>query len=95
MYAYEFNKWRMLCFALSYFQRVKAKAPRQVNPPKIITTKELQFKLALSHTDIIKRAHGNPSFKDFIYDNPNKIRTTRFMQIHTTRHLKIIQDILK
>ncbi|MDG1380232.1 MAG: hypothetical protein P8P73_09525 [Flavobacteriaceae bacterium] len=87
----------MLCFALGYFQRGKAKAPHQVNPPKIITTKELelQIKLALSHTDIIKRAHGNPSFKDFIFDNPNKIRTTRFMQIHTTRHLKIIQDILK
>jgi len=87
----------MLCFALGYFQRGKAKAPHQVNPPKIITTKELklQIKLALSHTDIIKRTHGPPSFKDFIFDNPNKIRTTRFMQIHTTRHLKIIQDILK
>ena len=42
----------MLCFALGYFQRGKAKAPHQVNPPKIITTKELklQIKLALSHT---------------------------------------------
>ena len=46
----------MLCFALGYFQRGKAKAPHQVNPPKIITTKELklQIKLALSHRDILK-----------------------------------------
>ncbi len=33
----------MLCFALGYFQRGKAKAPHQVNPPKIITTKELEL----------------------------------------------------
>jgi hypothetical protein len=97
MYAYEFNKWRTLCFILGYFPRGKAKAPRQVSSPKIITTKELelQFKLALSHTRMIKKAHHNAYFRHLIFGNLNKKRTIRFLQIHTAHHLKIIKDILK
>ena len=54
-----------------------------------------RFKLALSHTRMIKKAHHNAYFRHLIFGYLNKKRTIRFLQIHTAHHLKIIKDILK
>lgn len=97
LYSSKFNKWRLLLFTIGSLPRGKVKAPKYVRPPEIITIEdlELQFQAAYQNIDKIKSADKNAHFKHFIFGVLNKKRTIRFLQLHTTHHLKIIRDILK
>lgn len=97
LYTSKFNKWRLLFFTLEYFPRGKVKAPKFVRPPENITTNdlEIQLKKAFQNIEQIKTAHKNAHFKHFIFGVLNTKRTTLFLKLHTTHHLKIIRDILK
>ncbi len=97
LYKSNFNKWRLLLFTLGYIPRGKAKAPKIVKPPEIILTEDLnsQFQLAYKNIESIKSANRNAYFKHFVFGVLNKKRTIRFLQLHTTHHLKIIRAILK
>ena len=97
LYKGRFNKWRLLLFTIGYFPRGKVKAPKFVRPPEIITVEDLnsQLKLAYQNIENIKSTNEHAHFKHFIFGVLNKKRTTRFLQLHTNHHLKIIRDILK
>ena len=97
LYSNKFNKWRLLIFNLGRFPRGKVKAPKFVLPSEIITVEDLnsQLKLANKNVEYIKTAHKYSHFKHFIFGVLHKSRTIRFLQLHTTHHLKIIRDILK
>jgi hypothetical protein len=96
-YKGRFNKWRLLLFTLGYIPRGKAKAPKIVRPPEIISTEDLSLQTQLAYQNIekIKLADKHAHFKHFIFGVLHKKRTIRFLQLHTTHHLKIIRDILK
>ena len=97
LYKSNFNKWRLLLFTLGYIPRGKAKAPKIVKPPEIILTEDLnsQFQLAYQNIESLKFANNNAHFTHFVFGILNKKRTLRFLQLHTTHHLKIIRAILK
>jgi len=97
LHSSKFNKWRLLCFTIGYFPRGKVKAPKFVRPPEIISTEDLSLQAQLAYKNIerIKLADKHAHFKHFIFGVLNKIRTIRFLQLHTNHHLKIIRDILK
>lgn len=97
LYTSKFNKWRVLLFTIGYLPRGKVKAPKYVRPPEIITIGdlELQLQTAYQNIDKITLADKNTHFKHFIFGVLNKNRTIRFLQLHTTHHLKIIKDVLK
>jgi len=97
LHSSKFNKWRLLCFTLGYFPRGKAKAPKFVRSPEIILEEDLELQLQAAYQNVenIKSADDHAHFKHFIFGVLNKKRTIRFLQLHTTHHLKIIKDILK
>ena len=92
-----FNKWRFLLFNLDYIPRGKARAPKIVRPPELISNEALssQFKLAYQNIENVKQADENSHFKHFVFGVLNKKRTIRFLCLHTHHHLKIIKDIVK
>lgn len=95
-YSSRFNKWRLLLFTIGYFPRGKVKAPKFVRPPEDILIEDLNSQLQLAYQNIekLKSAHKHVHFKHFIFGVLHKKRTIRFLQLHTTHHLKIIREIL-
>lgn len=83
-------------FALGFFPRGRAKAPKYVKPPEIILKEDLieQVQLAKSNIEILKDLDVNAFFKHPLFGNINTRRVHRFLELHTNHHLKIINDIL-
>lgn len=96
-YKREFNFWRTILFPLKYIPRGKAKAPKFVLPPEIITSDDLhtQLQTAKNHIGTLKNLPKTAYFKHFIFGKLSKKQTLRFLQMHTNHHLKIVRDILK
>lgn len=84
-------------FALGFFPRGKARAPKYVRPPDVILKENLisQYEEARNNIELIERLPQNAFFKHPIFGNINKKRVNRFLMLHTNHHLKIIRDILK
>ncbi|WP_242131236.1 DUF1569 domain-containing protein [Aestuariivivens marinum] len=96
-YKKQFNYWRILLFPLGYIPRGKAKAPKLVLPPEVITKENLkaQLEIAKNHTDVLKTLPNHAYFKHFIFGVLTKKQTLRFLEMHTKHHLKIVRDILE
>ncbi|WP_191858660.1 DUF1569 domain-containing protein [Hanstruepera ponticola] len=96
-YKWGFNKWRLLLFTLNYIPRGKAKAPKIVRPPEVISIDDLKTQIRLANDNInrIKTLDDNAYFTHFVFGQLNKTKTIQFLQLHTNHHLKIIRDILK
>ncbi len=96
-YKWKFNSWRLLLFTLNYIPRGKAKAPKIVRPPDLISQNDLteQVSLAYDNIETLKHLDNNSHFTHFIFGQLNKRRTIKFLNMHTYHHLKIIDDILK
>jgi len=96
-YERKFNMLRALLFPLCYIPRGKAKAPKQVLPPKTILEDDIlkALKQAYKYLDIIKTLPKTSYFEHHVFGKLNKQQTLRFLEIHTYHHLKIINDILK
>ncbi|WP_452232317.1 DUF1569 domain-containing protein [Lacinutrix sp. MEBiC02595] len=84
-------------FALGFFPRGKAKAPKYVKPPEVILKEDLitQLQLAKTNVSIIGDLDKNAYFKHPLFGHINKKRVSKFLVLHTTHHLKIIEDIMK
>ena len=96
-YKWRFNKWRLLLFTLNYIPRGKARAPKIVKPPEVISSNDLitQVNLAYKYVESLKPINENAYFTHFVFGQLNKPKTIQFLHLHTTHHLKIIKDILK
>ncbi|WP_339875595.1 DUF1569 domain-containing protein [Olleya marilimosa] len=86
-----------LFFTLGFFPRGKAKAPKHVKPPKVITEESLvlQIEDARSNINKINTLDKNAYFNHPLFGHVNTTRVNRFLILHTNHHLKIINDILK
>ena len=96
-YKWRFNKWRLFLFTLNYIPRGKAKAPKIVRPPEVISTEDLNKQVRSTYKNIesLKPLNENAYFKHFVFGQLNKDKTIQFLHLHTNHHLKIIRDILK
>ena len=84
-------------FTLGFFPRGKAKAPKHVLPPEVITKADLiqQITLAKSNIDTLSNLDKNAYFKHPLFGHINTKRVPKFLVMHSNHHLKIINDILK
>lgn len=96
-YKSNFNFARLVLFSLNYFPRGRAKSPKTVLPPEIITEKDLyaQLKKAKIQLENTKPLHKHAHFRHQIFGMLSKKQTMYFLVMHTNHHLKIVRDILK
>jgi hypothetical protein len=96
-YKWHFNKWRIFLFSLGYIPRGKARAPKVVKPPEVISIESVntQVQLAYKNIERLNLLDKNAHFTHFVFGQLNKHKTIQFLQLHTNHHLKIIRDILK
>lgn len=96
-YKWRINKWRLMLFTLGYIPRGKAKAPKIVRPPEVISSEDLKIQINLAYKNIVNlnSLDKNANFTHFVFGQLNKAKTIQFLKLHTNHHLKIIRDILK
>lgn len=97
LYKNNFSFLGKLFFTLGFFPRGKAKAPKHVLPPEIITKEDLVNQLEQSRTLIktIPALDKNAFFKHPLFGDINKKRINRFLELHTNHHVKIIYAIME
>lgn len=95
-YKRDINIRKLVLFAFGTIPRGKGRSPKQVLPPEIILKEDLytQLKSAREYVQKIEKVHKNAYFNHHIFGTLNKDQTTRFLNIHTRHHLKIIEDII-
>jgi hypothetical protein len=83
-------------FTLGFFPRGKAKAPKHVRPPEVVTKEDLisQIELAKTNVSSISNLDKNAYFKHPLFGNVNTPRIYRFLSMHTNHHVKIVNDIM-
>lgn len=92
-----FNANRLFVFTFKRLPRGKAKAPKNLKVPEVITKEILQDQLAKTK-DAIARLNEVPKngfVNHFVFGHLNLKRTKTLVKIHTQHHLRIIRDILK
>ena len=96
-YVNNFSLFGRVIFALKYIPRGKAKAPKHVLPEEKILIENLKNQLAEArrHITTIPNLDKNAYFKHPLFGNVNTPRIIRFLDAHTTHHLKIVKSILK
>ncbi|APG66214.1 DUF1569 domain-containing protein [Tenacibaculum todarodis] len=82
-------------FALGFFPRGKAKAPKHVKPPEVVLKEDIILQLEIAKTNIktISSLDNNAYFKHPLFRHINKKRVVRFLVLHTNHHVKIINEI--
>lgn len=95
-YEWSFKLPRILVFATNKIPRGKAKAP------KIVVPKTYDEQTLLEHLKITKfkiqeleNLISDKYFNHPFFGNLKLYKTIKFLEIHTSHHLKIINDILK
>ena len=95
LYTNNFKFIGKLLLGLNYFPKGRAKAPKHVSPPEIITKKDIITQLANARENIktLEKLNTNAFFKHPLFGNVNKKRVLSFLNAHTNHHLKIIKSI--
>jgi hypothetical protein len=95
-YKNDFSFLGKVFFTLGFFPRGKAKAPKHVRPPEVISKEDLisQIELAKANIDTIATLEKNAYFKHPLFGNVNTPRIYKFLSMHTNHHVKIIKDIM-
>jgi hypothetical protein len=96
-YESKFSFWKLVIFTTKKIPRGKAKAPKQVQPANSFTITSLQNHLLQAQAAIqqLSSLQANHYFKHPIFGNLNVKSTIKFLGIHTSHHLNIINDIVK
>ncbi len=92
-----FNFVRTIVFILNKIPRGKGKAPKSVQPNTVITLEQLKRNITLAKEKIneLYTLDKNKHFAHPFFGDVKLKGCIKFLQIHTTHHLKIIEDILK
>ena len=95
-YKWKFNVIRSYIFTIGSIPRGKGKAPKSVLPDDHITRENLlaQLKKAKDQIKIIENLPLQSNFNHPYFGILNVKMTTKFLDIHTRHHLKIIKDII-
>jgi hypothetical protein len=92
-----FNFVRTIIFTLNKIPRGKGKAPKSVQPNADITLELLKNNISLAKQKAIElyNLDKNKHFAHPFFGNVKLNGCIKFLKIHTSHHLKIIEDILK
>jgi len=84
-----------LIMLTNHIPRGKVKAPNIVIPKNTITRAEIveEIERAKANLQTLASTHQNKYFTHPIFGDLNVPKTLRFFTVHTSHHLKIIQDI--
>ena len=95
-YKWKFNLIRSYIFTIGSIPRGKGKSPKSVLPPDQINKETIlrQAKDAKVQLKIIENLPSNCNFRHPYFGILNVKMTTKFLDIHTGHHLKIINDII-
>ena len=96
-YSWKFNGTRFIVFLLNFFPRGKAKSPRGVLPRENISKEDLKNQLNIAQKELnsIVNLPAKSNFKHPYFGYLNLKKSVKFLQLHTTHHLKICRDIEK
>ena len=96
-YQWKFRVGKLLIFILGKIPRGKAKAPQIVFPKTTIDQPSLQEHINKSRNSLkeLESVSNNHYFEHPYLGKLKKKETLRFLEIHTTHHWKIIEDIIK
>jgi hypothetical protein len=92
-----FNFVRTIVFALNKMPRGKGKAPKSVQPTMDITLEGLKTKVTLAQEKVneLYNLDKNKHFAHPYFGNVKLKGCIKFLGIHTSHHIKIIEDIIK
>ncbi len=96
-YKWNFNLKRAYFLFMKKIPRGKAKAPKAVQSYDEITTTAIERQLKTAHF-LVKEMEQMDKKTNFIHPFIGRLNLKQalvFLEIHTTHHLKIIDDILK
>lgn len=95
-YKYKFDLRRSVVLLLGIIPRGKVKAPKAVQPNTNFDMHTLQQHVALSKEKLndLRSLHAGHYFTHPFLGDFKLKNATRFLQVHTKHHLKIIDDIL-
>lgn len=95
-YKWKFNLIRSYIFTVGSIPRGKGKAPKSVLPKDHIIKENLflQLEEAKNRIKFIENLPSKSNFKHPYFGILNLKMTTKFLNIHTKHHLKIINDII-
>ncbi len=96
-YKRKFNFARTVVFGLKYIPRGKANAPKAVRNYEEILKEDLISQIEISKKLILdlKDLQKNNCFSHPYFGILNLKQSIKFLEIHTSHHLKIINDILE
>ena len=97
LYKDNFSFLGKVLLKFNFFPKGKAKAPKHVMPPEIVSKEDIISQLALAKKNLkeIENLDKNAHFKHPLFGNVNKARVLTFLKAHTNHHLKIVKSILK
>ncbi|QOD59550.1 DUF1569 domain-containing protein [Polaribacter haliotis] len=97
LYKDNFSFLGKVLLKFNFFPKGKAKAPKHVLPPEIVSKEDIISQLTAAKENIkeIEKLDANAFFKHPMFGNVNKIRVVPFLNAHTNHHLKIVKSILK
>jgi hypothetical protein len=92
----KFNFKKHFVFFTGKFPRGRAKAPNVVIPKGDSDEQHLMMSIesAKDAIQVLNKCVKNQFFQHPIFGNLNQPQTFHFLAIHTTHHLKIIEDIV-
>lgn len=95
-YTWKFNLNRSLVFLMNSIPRGKGKAPKIVIPEDHITLEQLSEELSVVRQLLpqIEQLDAGSNFLHPVFGQLNLRQTKKVLAIHTSHHLKIIDDII-
>jgi len=96
-YKWRFNLGRIFILTFKYIPRGTAKAPKNVISQSNINKERILVLLEKTKASIPQLSHLQPT-NFFIHADAGYLKlkaAKKFLEIHTTHHIKIIEDILK
>jgi hypothetical protein len=97
MFAPKFSWIKLLILTFKIIPRGKGRAPKIVQPVHDISPLSLKQNVdrARQKAGMLLNLHPNSFFVHPFFGHMDLATTRKFLDIHTTHHLKIIRDILK
>jgi hypothetical protein len=94
-YRWSFKLPRILVFTMNKIPRGRAKSPKVV-VPKIYDQDSLRkhLKNTILNIEVLKNIDNNKYFNHPFFGNLKLEKAIKFLEIHTTHHLEIINDII-
>lgn len=95
-YKWKFSFMKLIILATKKIPRGRAKAPKVVVPKTAINNEGLQIHLSKARETIkaLETVSKNHFFEHPYFGKLKLKQTIQFLEIHTTHHLKIIEDIV-